>query len=216
MAPSILAADFASLGDAIRQAEAGGADLVHLDVMDGHFVPNLTMGPAVVAAARRSTSLPLDVHLMVEEPERFVEPFAGAGADVISVHAEVAPHLHRLLQRVRESGVRVGLALNPLTPLAVLEDALPYLDTVLLMTVDPGFGGQEYIPASTPRIRAVKAQRDRLNPACLIEVDGGITVATALDACAAGAQVLVAGSAVYGAHGTVAENIAALRSAAGG
>lgn len=215
IAPSILAADFADLGGAIRRAEGGGAELIHVDVMDGHFVPNITMGPVVVAAARRSTSLPLDVHLMIDQPERYVDAFAKAGADIVHVHAEVAPHLHRLLQQMRESGVRVGLALNPLTPLTVLDDALPYLDAVLLMTVNPGFGGQEFIPASIERIAAVRELRDARNPECLIEVDGGIARGTAPRVCAAGAQVLVAGSAIFGGHGSVAENIAALRAAAG-
>lgn len=215
IAPSILAADFADLGGAIRRADEGGADLIHVDVMDGHFVPNITLGPVVVAAARRATSLPLDVHLMIEQPERYVDAFAAAGADILHVHAEVAPHLHRLLQQVRESGVRVGLALNPLTPLTVLHDALPYLDAVLLMTVNPGFGGQEFIPASIDRIAAVRELRDARNPACQIEVDGGIARDTAPRVCAAGAQVLVAGSAIFGGHGAVADNIAALRAAAG-
>lgn len=215
IAPSILAADFADLGGAIRRADEGGADLIHVDVMDGHFVPNITLGPVVVAAARRSTSLPLDVHLMIEQPERYVDAFAEAGADILHVHAEVAPHLHRLLQQVRESGVRVGLALNPLTPLGVLHDALPYLDVVLLMTVDPGFGGQEFIPASIARIGAVRELRDARNPECLIEVDGGIGRGTAPQARAAGAEVLVAGSAIFGGHGSVSENIAALRAASG-
>ncbi|MEJ2289260.1 MAG: ribulose-phosphate 3-epimerase [Deinococcales bacterium] len=215
IAPSILAADFADLGGAIRRAEQGGADLIHVDVMDGHFVPNITLGPVIVSAARRATSLPLDVHLMIEQPERYVDAFAEAGADILHVHVEVAPHLHRLLQLVRESGVRVGLALNPLTPLGVLDDALPYLDVVLLMTVNPGFGGQEFIPASIGRIGAVRELRDARNPECLIEIDGGIGRTTAPQACAAGAEVLVAGSAIFGGHGSVAENIAALRAVSG-
>lgn len=215
IAPSILAADFAALGDAIRRAEEGGADLIHVDVMDGHFVPNITMGPIVVEAARRATSLPLDVHLMIEQPERFVDDFVAAGADVLHVHAEVALHLHRLLQQVRESGARAGLALNPLTPLAVLEEALPYLDAVLLMTVNPGFGGQAFIPASTGRIGAVRDLLRTRERACRIEVDGGIDFGTAATVRAAGAQVLVAGSAIFGGGGSIAENIAALRRAAG-
>ena len=215
IAPSILAADFAELGSAIGQAQAGGADLIHVDVMDGHFVPNITMGPIVVEAARRATSLPLDVHLMIEAPERYVDAFVDAGADVLHVHAEVAPHLHRLLQQVRERGVQAGLALNPLTPLTVLEDALPYLDAVLLMTVNPGFGGQAFIPASVDRIAAVRELRDALKPDCRIEVDGGIDRSTASQVCAAGAEVLVAGSAVFRSGGSVADAIATLRSAAG-
>ncbi len=216
LAPSILAADFTRLGEAIAEAEAAGADFIHVDVMDGHFVPNITMGPVVVAAARRATKLPLDVHLMIEQPGRYIEAFAAAGADGITVHAEVAPHLHRLLQQVREQGVHVGLALNPLTPLTVLEGALPYLDLTLLMTVNPGFGGQSFIPASLERIAATRTLRDRLNPDCAIEVDGGIAPDTAFAVCRAGAQVLVAGSAVFGGAGSVRENVRKLRAAAEG
>jgi len=216
LAPSILAADFERLGDSIREADAGGADFIHIDVMDGQFVPNITMGPVVVAAARRVTRLPLDVHLMIEAPQRYVEAFAGAGADRITVHAEVAPHLHRLLQQVREAGAAVGLALNPLTPLAVLEGALPYLDQVLMMTVNPGFGGQVFIPASLERIAAAREMRERLKPDCLIEVDGGIDRHTAPQVCAAGAQVLIAGTAVFQGEGSIADNLRRLRAAAGG
>ena len=214
IAPSILAADFADLGGAVHSAEAAGADLIHLDVMDGHFVPNITFGPAVVSAVRRSTSLPLDVHLMIQNPERYVGAFAEAGADVLHVHAEVAPHLHRLLQQVRECGLRPGLALNPLTPLTVLEEALPYLDAVLLMTVNPGFGGQAFIPRSVERIAAAARLRDAVKPDCAIEVDGGIAPDTAARVRAAGAEILVAGSSVFGGDGSVADNIAALRAAA--
>jgi ribulose-phosphate 3-epimerase len=216
LAPSILAADFARLGACVEQAEAAGADLIHLDVMDGHFVPNITLGPGVVAAVRRATTLPLDVHLMIEQPERYIEAFVEAGARILTVHAEVARHLHRLLQQIRESGARVGLALNPLTPLTILEGALPYLDLALVMTVNPGFGGQDFIPASLERIRTVRALRDLHNPDCLIEVDGGIDPGTAPGVVDAGAQVLVAGSAVFGGMGSVAENLAALRDAARG
>ncbi len=215
IAPSILAADFADLGGAVRRAEEGGADLIHLDVMDGHFVPNITFGPRVVSAVRRSTSLPLDVHLMIEAPERYIDAFAEAGADVIHVHAETTVHLHRLLQRLRESGVAVGLALNPLTPLAVLDGALPYLDALLLMTVNPGFGGQAFIAHSVERIAAAAARRDALKPDCVIEVDGGIALDTAARVRAAGAEILVAGSAVFGGDGSVADAIAMLRAAAG-
>ncbi|HKI57482.1 MAG TPA: ribulose-phosphate 3-epimerase [Trueperaceae bacterium] len=214
VAPSILAADFGRLGEVIAEAQAGGADLIHVDVMDGHFVPNISMGPVVVAAARRATDLPLDVHLMISQPERYVGAFADAGADRITVHAEVASHLHRLLQQVHEAGALAGLALNPLTPLDVVEGALPYLDQLLLMTVNPGFGGQAFIPASLERIRTVRALRDAVNRSCLIEVDGGIAPDTAGAVCEAGAQVLVAGSAIFGGPGSVADNIAALRAAA--
>lgn len=213
IAPSILAADFTRLGAAVEEAEQAGADMIHVDVMDGHFVPNITMGPVVVAAVKRASGLPIDVHLMIDAPERYVEAFVAAGADIVTVHAEVAPHLHRVLQQVREAGARVGLALNPLTPLTVLEGALPFLDLALVMTVNPGFGGQDFIPTSLGRIEAVRRMRDRINPNCTIEVDGGITVKTAPSVVAAGANVLVAGSAVFGGHGSVADNIAALRAA---
>ncbi len=215
LAPSILSADFTKLGRAVAEAQDAGCDYLHLDVMDGHFVPNLSFGPGVVAAVRSVSTVPLDVHLMIEEPERYVERFATAGADIITVHAETTAHLHRLLSQVRESGVRVGLALNPLTPLTVLEGALPYLDLALIMSVNPGFGGQEFIQATTLRLETVRRMRDRTNPNCLIEVDGGITVDTAPLAVAAGADVLVAGSAVFGSMGDVAANVAALRRAVG-
>lgn len=187
--------------------------MIHVDVMDGQFVPNISLGAAVVAAVKRHTSLPLDVHLMIASPERFVEQFAAAGADILTVHAEATHHLHRLLAQVRESGVRVGLAVNPLTPLVQLEGALPYLDLALVMSVEPGFGGQEFISGSVARIEAVRRMRDRSNPNCLIEVDGGINVRSAPLAAAAGADVLVAGSAVYGGGASVRENMAGLRAA---
>ncbi len=215
IAPSILAADFTRLGAAIEEAEQGGADMIHVDVMDGHFVPNITMGPVVVAAAKRATTLPLDVHLMIEAPERYVDAFIAAGASIVTVHVEVAPHLHRLLQQIREAGARVGLAFNPLTPLTALEGALPYLDLALVMTVNPGFGGQDFIPASLGRIEAARRMRDRVNPNCLIEVDGGVTAKTAPQIVGAGANVLVAGSAVFGGHASVADSIAAIRAADG-
>ena len=216
LAPSLLAADFTRLGTCIAQAAEAGADYLHLDVMDGRFVPNISFGAAVVAAARSATTLPLDVHLMIVEPERYVEQFAAAGADIITVHAEVATHLHRLLQQVRESGARVGLAVNPLTPLAVVEPALPYLDLVLVMSVNPGFGGQEFIQTSLGRLEAVRRMRDRVNPNCQIEVDGGISAANVAAAVAAGADIVVAGSAVFGGMGTVAENVDKLREAVAG
>lgn len=213
LAPSLLAADFTCLGDDIRAAEDGGADWIHVDVMDGRFVPNITIGPLIVEACRRVTDLPLDVHLMIVEPERYVEDFRTAGADRITVHAEVSPHLHRTLQRIRDAGASPGLAVNPLTPLAVVRDALPYCDTVLVMTVNPGFGGQAFIDASIARAEQVRIWRDDVHPECLIEVDGGISVDTAPAITAAGADVLVAGSAVFGS-GDVAANLAALRKAA--
>ncbi len=212
IAPSILSADFSRLGAAAAAAEAAGADLIHVDVMDGHFVPNITFGPAVVGSLKRSTQLSLDVHLMISRPERYVADFVDAGADFVTVHAEATPHLHGILTQVRQAGAKAGLAVNPLTPLDVVELALPYLDLVLVMSVNPGFGGQPFIPGSVARVEATRRMRDRVNPNCLVEVDGGITTKTAPGVVAAGADVLVAGSAVFG-HGTVSENLAALRAA---
>ncbi len=216
LAPSILAADFTRLGAQIAEADEAGADMIHVDVMDGRFVPNITMGPLVVSAVRRVTSLPIDVHLMIVEPERMLESFAQAGAATLTVHAEVTPHLHRVLQVIRESGARAGLAVNPLTPLDVFEGALPYLDQALVMSVNPGFGGQDFIPATLQRLAALARLRDRRNPNCAIEVDGGIAPATARRVVKAGADILVAGSAVFGGHGTVRDNLEELRQAARG
>jgi len=196
-APSILTADLARLKEAIEEAEAAGVDWIHLDVMDGVFVPNLTFGPILVEAVRRVTRLPLDVHLMIVNPERYLEDFARAGADVITVHFEATPHAHRAVQRVKELGKKAGLAINPATPLSAFEALLPELDLALLMSVNPGFGGQKYIPQSTERLRRLKAMRDALNPACLIEVDGGVNRATVAEVYRAGADVAVAGSALF-------------------
>jgi ribulose-phosphate 3-epimerase len=196
-APSILTADLARLKEAIEEAEAAGVDWIHLDVMDGVFVPNLTFGPILVEAVRRVTRLPLDVHLMIVNPERYLEDFAQAGADVITVHFEATPHAHRAVQKVKELGKKAGLAINPATPLSAFEALLPELDLALLMSVNPGFGGQKYIPQSTERLRRLKAMRDALNPACLIEVDGGVNRATVAEVYRAGADVAVAGSALF-------------------
>jgi ribulose-phosphate 3-epimerase len=196
-APSILTADLARLKEAIEEAEAAGVDWIHLDVMDGVFVPNLTFGPILVEAVRRVTRLPLDVHLMIVNPERYLEDFARAGADVITVHFEATPHAHRAVQKVKELGKKAGLAINPATPLSAFEALLPELDLALLMSVNPGFGGQKYIPLSTERLRRLKAMRDALNPACLIEVDGGVNRATVAEVYRAGADVAVAGSALF-------------------
>jgi ribulose-phosphate 3-epimerase len=211
LAPSLLAADFSRLGEGIREAEAAGADYLHLDVMDGHFVPNITIGPLVVSACRGVTRLPLDVHLMISHPERYLEAFAEAGATILTVHAEAALHLHRTLQEIRELGVKAGLAVNPLTPLEVCREALPYLDLALIMSVNPGFGGQSFIPSSLRRLETLRAWRDEINPQCEIEVDGGIDVTTIAEAAAAGADVLVAGSAVFKGKGSTRENLQALR-----
>lgn len=206
VAPSILTADFARLGEQIREAEAAGVDWIHLDVMDGRFVPNLTFGPLVVEAIRKVTSLPLDVHLMIVEPERYLADFAQAGADWITVHHEATPHAHRAVQQVKELGKRAGLAINPGTPLEALLPLLPELDLALLMSVNPGFGGQKYIPASTERIRRLSGLRQHLNPACLIQVDGGIKPENVAEVYRAGADVVVAGSALFN-NRPVAENM---------
>jgi len=215
IAPSILAADFADLGTAIRAAEAAGADYIHVDVMDGHFVPNLTVGPPVVAAIRRVARCPLDVHLMIEAPERYLADFAKAGADIITVHVETCPHLHRTVQQIRELGVRPGVTLNPATSLETVREILPFVDQVLVMTVNPGFGGQNYIPTMTEKIARLAALIRESGRDVAIEVDGGIDAATTPEVVAAGARVLVAGTAVFGHKLGIAGGIAALRAAAG-
>ena len=214
IAPSILDADFADLGAAVRAAAEGGADYIHVDVMDGHFVPNLTIGPAVVAALRRVTSLPLDVHLMIETPERYLADFARAGADLLTVHVETCPHLHRTVQLIRELGVKPGVTLNPATGLETIYETLPFVEQVLVMTVNPGFGGQSYIPTMTDKIARLAAMIAGRAPGVEIEVDGGIDVMTAASVARAGARVLVAGTAVFHHPQGVAAGIAALREAA--
>ena len=199
IAPSILSADFGRLADEVRAIEAGGADLVHVDVMDGRFVPNITIGPLVVEALRKVTKLPIDVHLMIVEPERHVEAFAKAGADLVSVHAEVSPHLHRTLQAIRAAGARPAVALNPSTPLSAIEYVIGECEMILVMTVNPGFGGQRFIDACTEKVRQLRALADARNPALEIEVDGGVKPGVAATVAAAGANVLVAGTAVFGA-----------------
>ncbi|MFO7892870.1 MAG: ribulose-phosphate 3-epimerase [Longimicrobiales bacterium] len=216
IAPSILSSDFARLADGVAEAEAGGADWVHVDVMDGHFVPNITIGVPVVAALRNVTDLPLDVHLMIERPEKYVDAFADAGADWLTVHQEASVHLHRTVQAIRHRGMMAGVSLNPATPVATLEEMAPYLDMVLVMSVNPGFGGQSFIPSSTAKVARVKALlEDAGRPEVEIQVDGGIGPDTAGEVAAAGATVLVAGSAIYRGAGSVADNIAAIREAAG-
>jgi ribulose-phosphate 3-epimerase len=197
IAPSILSADFAALGEAIARVEAAGADQLHVDVMDGHFVPNLTIGPPVIESIRKRTRLPLDVHLMIEEPERWIETYVRAGADWITIHAEACPHLERALTQIREAGARAGVALNPSTPPGVIEYVLDDLDLVLVMSVNPGFGGQSFIPTAYEKIRKIRALLGK-RPV-LISVDGGVKREHAASLAQAGAEVLVAGSAVFGA-----------------
>ncbi|HZY06678.1 MAG TPA: ribulose-phosphate 3-epimerase, partial [Ilumatobacteraceae bacterium] len=201
IAPSILSADFARLGDELRAIETAAADLVHVDVMDGRFVPNITIGPVVVQAVRASTKLPLDVHLMIVEPDRYLEAFARAGADVISVHAEAVPDLRPVLRQIRALGKRAAVAVNPASPLDGLPELLPELDMVLIMSVNPGFSGQHFMESVVPKIRTLRAEIDRRGLKVDIEVDGGIAPATAPAVIAAGADILVAGSAVFGAQG---------------
>ena len=215
IAPSILSADFARLGDQIAEAEAAGADWVHIDVMDGNFVPNITIGVPVVAALRKITKLPLDVHLMIEQPERYTGGFVDAGADYVTVHVEATTHLHRTVQSIRERGAKPGVTLNPATSLHTLSEVLPYVDLVLVMSVNPGFGGQKYIPTSAAKIACVRAMLDERSLwGVELEVDGGVSPATVAEIVAAGATVLVAGAAVFNQTGSVADNIAALRKAA--
>lgn len=215
IAPSILSADFTRLAEAVAQAEAGGADWIHVDVMDGHFVPNITIGIPVVAALRGATNLPLDVHLMIERPERYVDAFIDAGADWLTVHQEASVHLHRTIERIRQKGAHPGVAINPATPVQTLTEILPFVDLVLVMSVNPGFGGQRFIPTCTGKIAALRRELDErgLWPIEL-EVDGGIAESTAGEVVEAGATVLVAGAAVYG-ESDPAENIRRLRASAG-
>jgi ribulose-phosphate 3-epimerase len=215
IAPSILSADFTCLGQEIKAVETAGADWIHVDVMDGHFVPNITMGPLVVEAVRRSTKLPVDVHLMITNPDRYIRDFAAAGADYLTVQVEVCPHLHRTIHLIKESGVKAGAVLNPATPLSCLDYMLEDLDLVLIMSVNPGFGGQKFISSSLDKIRILKDRiRDR-NPAALIEVDGGVNSATIGDISHAGADVFVAGSAIFNTS-DYRQAIDGLRSTIGG
>ncbi len=211
LAPSILSADFARLGDQVRAAEAAGVDWIHVDVMDGHFVPNITIGPLIVRAIRPVTQLPLDVHLMIENPERYLADFASAGADYLTVHVETCPHLHRTLQQIKSLGVKAGVTLNPATSLSTLEEILPMVDQVLIMSVNPGFGGQSYIESSTRKIARVRQMLTEIRSSAEIAVDGGINPQTIARAAEAGASVFIAGSAIFNQKAPIAENVAALR-----
>ena len=213
IAPSILAADFAALGKAVKDAEAGGADLIHVDVMDGHFVPNLTVGPPVVRSLKKVTRLPLDVHLMIEDPDRYAEEFVRAGASMLSVHVEVLPHLHRTIHYIKSLGAKAGVAINPATPVVALEEIAGDVDHVLVMSVNPGFGGQTFIPRSESKIQAIRALLNASGNAAPIEVDGGVDVSNAARLIDAGAEILVAGNAIFGTKDAAAAT-RALRAAA--
>ena len=215
ISPSILSADFGRLGEQVAEASKSGADYIHVDIMDGHFVPNLTIGPIIVSGIRPWTVLPLDVHLMIEEPDRLIPDFAKAGANILTVHPEACRHLHRVIYQIKELGVRAGISLNPGTPASVLEPVISDVDLVLVMTVNPGFGGQKYIHSVTSKIAKVRQMLDEAGSGAELEVDGGINVETASKAVEAGARVLVAGSAVFNDRDTVAGSIARIRESLG-
>ncbi|MDH5429746.1 MAG: ribulose-phosphate 3-epimerase [Nitrospirota bacterium] len=212
ISPSILSADFARLADAVQQVEAAGADWIHVDVMDGHFVPNLTVGPPMVEALRKVTALPLDVHLMMTNPDEFIPEFAKAGADILTVHVEACPHLHRTVQSIKELGVKAGVSLNPATSAITLEHILGDVDLVLVMSVNPGFGGQKFIDSTLDKIRQIRAMISASNGSPYLEVDGGVTVKNVASVLKAGANVLVAGSAIFGSD-NMSDTIQRLRTA---
>ena len=213
LAPSILAADFARLGEQVKEAEKAGADRIHVDVMDGHFVPNISIGPVVIQSLRPATPLPLETHLMISDPDLYLEEFAEAGSDSLLVHWEGNNNLHRTVQRIKALGKRAGIVINPATPASVLEEILQDVDQVLVMTVNPGFGGQHFIPTTLPKIRRVRQMIDEIKPGCELEVDGGIDAKTAPLTVEAGANVLVAGSAIFSAKEGIAAAMQRLRAA---
>jgi ribulose-phosphate 3-epimerase len=215
LAPSILSADFGRLGEQVVEATRAGADYIHVDVMDGHFVPNITVGPMVVSAIRPHTNLPLDVHLMIESPEKYIQQFAQAGANIITVHVEVCPHLHRVVESIKELGVKSGVSLNPSTPLTAVDEVLPSLDLVLLMSVNPGFGGQQFIESTIGKVARLRRRLDELGAAAELEVDGGITADIAPRVAQAGARVLVAGAAVFNKKESVAQALGRIKESLG-
>ncbi len=198
IAPSILSADFVRLGDELGKIEDAGADIIHIDIMDGHFVPNITIGPFIVEAVRKATSLPLDVHLMIERPDEYVSSFADAGADIITVHVEAATHLHRTIQQIKEKGKKAGVSLNPSSPLIMAECILEYVDLLLIMSVNPGFSGQKFIPSALEKIREARRMLDKIGSKAYLEVDGGIKLDNIAEVASAGADMFVSGSGVFG------------------